>query len=462
MGHSLSFTRLTARCAPGDGVARNGRRAIIGNTYLPCRSAAASDYFGQCYGNKVKFYARDDASRSSYHAENCLHRLKRHEKNATKNHQFTDFYRFITSFPALHKLCEVVCDIKVSSLTLQGNDDMTGTEILIPFAQGVARQAAALESTCERAQAWLDTLDITALRGGTLLFAGIGASYAVLAAPVHELRAAGLRALRSNGDDMPDGTPPLADWYLGVSQSGRSPEVVRVLEQQRPGRRLALVNQADSPLAAVSADTLWLGTLIDSGMSSVALLATSVCLGLLTDALIGRDCNAGWRQLPTQLDAVRHTARAAVDRFAQQAGHTGCIDFVGGGTSLSAAEQGALLLREGPKMAAMGMGTRHYLHGMTDAVGHGTAHVLIGGEREILLAKQLVPFGVPILLVTDQAVSLPGTETVQLPVLPPLQRLALEILVMDLLAIALGRVVDRDIDAGVVARLDTKISGVVS
>ena len=335
---------------------------------------------------------------------------------------------------------------------------MSDNEILIPFAQGVAQQGDSLTDTVQRTQAWLNTLDLEAMRRSALLFAGIGASYAVLASPVHELRAAGIRAFRSNGDDMPTGTPVLADWYIGVSQSGRSPEVVRILQQQRHGRRLTIVNQARSPLERISGQPLWLGTLIDSSMSSVALMATSVSLGLLTDALIGRDETAGWLTLPQTLAAQRPSADAVIARFVARLNNPGCIDLVGGGSSLSAAEQGALLLREGPKAAAMGMGTRHYLHGMTDAVG-STAHVLIGGEREILLAKQMSAFGVPVLLITDTPQSLPSVETLILPSLPPLQRLALELLAMELLAIHLGAVLGRDIDTGIVERLDTKING---
>lgn len=335
---------------------------------------------------------------------------------------------------------------------------MTDNEILIPFAQGVAQQGKALAQTLARTQAWIATLDLEAMRRDTLLFAGIGASYAILAAPVNELRAAGIRAFRSNGDDMPPGTPPLADWYIGVSQSGRSPEVVRMLQQQRPERRLCVVNQADSPLERISARPLWLGTLIDSSMSSVALMATSVSLGLFTDALTGRDTQAGWQRLREQLTALRPAADAVIARFAARLAGVGCIDLVGGASSLSAAEQGALLLREGPKAAAMGMGTRHYLHGMTDAVGN-TAHVVIGGEREVLLAKQMAEFKVPVLLITDTPQTIPGVETLTLPSLPPLARLALELLAMELLAIHLGAALGRDIDVGIVERIDTKIGG---
>jgi hypothetical protein len=54
---------------------------------------------------------------------------------------------------------------------------MSDNEILIPFAQGVAQQGDSLTDTVQRTQAWLNTLDLEAMRRSALLFAGIGASY---------------------------------------------------------------------------------------------------------------------------------------------------------------------------------------------------------------------------------------------------------------------------------------------
>lgn len=331
-------------------------------------------------------------------------------------------------------------------------------EILLPFAAGIDAQPDAVAATCTAARGWLDTLDITALRNSRLLLIGIGASHAVLATTLWTLRQAGVYALRSDGDDLPPACPVMADWYIGVSQSGRSPEVVQALRRQPdPQRRISIVNQPASPLARESGVPFCLGGLIDSGMSSVALMATAVALGMLSDELTGDDNRRHWQQLPRRLNDLRPAAERATARFAALSAGAGCVDFAARASSLTAAEQGALFLREGPKVPAMAAGTRNYLHGMTDSVGN-TAHVFIGGAREVLLARQMSGFGVPILLVTDIAdVAIAGVETLYIPPLAAGPRALLEILVMELLALALAAVRGSDIDAGVVARLDTKL-----
>ncbi|WP_413728643.1 SIS domain-containing protein [Sodalis sp. RH19] len=335
---------------------------------------------------------------------------------------------------------------------------LTPSEILIPFATGIEAQPNAVAITCAATGKWLATLDIAALRNSRLLFIGIGASHAVLATTVATLRAAGVYALRSDGDDLPDACPVLADWYIGVSQSGRSPEVVRALRHQPDARRrIAIVNQPDSPLARECGVPFCLGGLVDSGMSSVALMATAVALGMLSDAITGADHLADWQRLPQRLAALAAAAQPVVSRFAAPLAGVGCVDFTARASSLTAAEQGALFLREGPKIPAMAAGTRNYLHGMTDSVGN-TAHVIIGGARETLLARQLTEFGVPILLITDgQDTAIAGVEIVSIPPMAPGPRALLEVLVMELLALALAEVWGSDIDAGVVKRLDTKL-----
>ncbi|NDL61810.1 hypothetical protein [Acerihabitans arboris] len=331
-------------------------------------------------------------------------------------------------------------------------------EILIPFAAGIDAQPDAVATTCTATLRWLDTLDIEALRHARLLFIGIGASHALLATTVDTLRGAGVYALRSDGDDLPPACPVLADWYICVSQSGRSPEVVQAARHQPdPRRRLSIVNQPDSPLERECGVALCLGGLVDSGMSSVALMATALALGMLGDYITGDHRLADWRQLPQRLVALRAAAQPVVARFAEQSAGIGCVDFAARASSLTAAEQGALFLREGPKVPAMASGTRNYLHGMTDSVGN-TAHVIIGGAREALLARQLTEFNVPILLVTDEKdVVIPGVEILYIPPLAAGPRVLLEILVMELLALSLAGVWGGDIDAGVVKRLDTKL-----
>lgn len=333
---------------------------------------------------------------------------------------------------------------------------MTPPEVLIPFREGVRAQPDAIRATTTRVRAQLDDRS-AATPPGSVLFAGIGASHAVLATPVLELRRAGVPALRTAGDDLPAGSPRLADLLVAVSQSGRSPETIDAVTAGGPS--LAVVNQPASPLAAAADETLWLGGLVDSSMSSVAVAATAVALGMFVEHRTAGSISASWTGLPSLLDAVLSDRGIGetLATFGELAAGKGFVDVVGRAASVGAAEHGALLLREGPKVPALGAATRTYLHGQTDAVGR-VAHVLIGGDREAALAAQLAEHGVPVLLVTDgTAVSGRGVQAIRLPVLPPLQAVVTEIAVMQLLALRLGEVLGTDVDAGVLARVDTKV-----
>lgn len=330
------------------------------------------------------------------------------------------------------------------------------SEILVPFREGVTSQPAALEATVGRTSEWL-TARGADLIADSVLLVGIGASHAVLAAPVLELRRAGVVALRSAGDDLPPGGAPLSDLTIAVSQSGRSPETIDAAAHGN--RSLAVVNRPGSPLAHATSDELWLGGLVDSGMSSVASSATAVALGMTVENRTRETMSDEWGRLPDLLQEVLDDARttATVQNFAGSASVHGCVDVVGRATSAGAAEQGALLLREGPKVPALGTTTRTYLHGLTDAVGR-VAHVLVGGAREAALAAQLAEHRVPVLLVTDEDVTVPrSVHLVRLPVLSPLASFVTEVAVLQLLALELGDALGTDVDAGVLARVDTKV-----
>jgi glucosamine--fructose-6-phosphate aminotransferase (isomerizing) len=337
---------------------------------------------------------------------------------------------------------------------------MAPHEILLPFRDGVRAQPDAVSQTAARASDWLaEHRDVLGPGTTSALLLGIGASHAVLAAPVAALRGAGVLAVRSTGEDLAAGTTLPFDLAVAVSQSGRSPETVAALDVVDPGHRLAVVNQPASPLAAAAGRTWWLGGLVDSGMSSVAVAATAVALGMLAERRVEGAPTPVWRRLPELLDGVLEDrgTRTAVEDFAARAATAGCIDVAGRPRSVGAAEQGALLLREGPKVASLGTGTRTYLHGLTDAVGR-TAHVLVGGAREAALADQLAAYGVPVLLVTDeQARPGAGVHVAQLPQLPPLAAVVTEVAVLQLLALALGETLGTDVDAGTLARVDTKL-----
>ncbi|MEV0621351.1 hypothetical protein AB0I81_49045 [Nonomuraea sp. NPDC050404] len=257
------------------------------------------------------------------------------------------------------------------------------------------------------------------------LFVAMGASHAALAACVHRLRAAGIWAARAGCGPVGD-----ADLVVGVSQSGRSAETVAMLREAPPERRLAVVNVAPSPLAELAGRVLSCGSVADSKVSTSGFSVTLAALGMLGDVWADGRPDPVWRTLPGLL-AV--DLPPVVERVAECV----AVDVVGGGASLTAAEEGALLLREACRLPATAAETRQYLHGPMESAGPRTAHVIIGDEREAELAAQLAGAGHLALYVGPCESDVPR---VAVPRIPPVARAIVENAVLQRLVAAVAEV----------------------
>jgi glucosamine--fructose-6-phosphate aminotransferase (isomerizing) len=323
------------------------------------------------------------------------------------------------------------------------------------FADGCAAQPESLRVAAQRVGEWLAGGHARGLEGQRLLLGGIGASFASLATPLYVLREKGVVAYRTSCGELPPSGAELGDYFIGVSQSGRSRETLQTLLDAPAGRRLAVVNASSSPLGDAADTLLTLGDLPDSRMSSVGFTATVVALGMLVDRLVTGAPGEGWDRVGDVAAEAVEQADATLEKFAQAVASSSVVDVVGDASSLTAAEQSALLLREGPFVPSMAMDTRSYLHGPMDCAGP-TSHVLFGREREGLLAEQLSERDVPILLVTDTDIAAPAS-IVRIPQLPPCQRAVVQVALVQRLVLHVGAVLGRDVDASVFRRLDTKV-----
>ncbi len=331
--------------------------------------------------------------------------------------------------------------------------DAAPTEFTVE--EGIAAQPASLRVSAavvaEQLQA--GTFDVLGA-GRRPVLAGIGASYAALAAPLHVLRKRGIAAQRTSCGELPAGGARLGDLYIGVSQSGRSRETIETLLEVPPEARVGVINAETSPLGTICFTVLRLGGLRDSGVSTVAFSATLQALGMVVDRWTRGKVAASWASLADRVGDLLAQG-SEVTAAAEEMAGAGAFDLVGAGPSATAAEQGALLFREGAHAAATGMETRSYLHGPMDAAGN-TAHVLFGAEREALLADQLAEKKVPILLVTDSDCKAPSARVVRLPRLEACQRALLETVVVQQLVVAVARLRGIAMDEDVFTRLDTK------
>lgn len=301
-----------------------------------------------------------------------------------------------------------------------------------PFAEIVASEPAALARIVAE---FPDAVRAAALDGlfaaGHPVIAGMGASHAAAAPLVVDLTRAGVAARRSDCSDMP---MPGPDPVLALSQSGRSPETVAAVEAAPAGARYSLTNASTSPVADAADVALSLGDARDSLVSSVGFTGLVVGGGIVADAWIG--LSRPWGDLSARVMETVEQAIPVVADFVSAAAGAGAIDVVGAASALGAAENGALLLREGLGLPATAMQTRMYLHGPV-VPGRAVPRVLIGGAREARLATEL-PDGTPVLFIDIEDVPAAPSLTVNAPASDAATATVLAATVMQQLLISLA------------------------
>jgi glucosamine--fructose-6-phosphate aminotransferase (isomerizing) len=334
----------------------------------------------------------------------------------------------------------------------------------IPFAAGCAAQPAALE----RIAALVDErLDLPPRRRP--LFCGIGASYAALEVPVRILRGLGVPAQRVTADELADHPAAFdTDAIVGVSQGGRSTETIAAFERvaelrPEPVDRIALVNVERSPLAELADLVVGLGDEPDSYASTIGFTGSLVALDLMAAAFAGAGgAYAKWKDIADRTEAVRHSAQAVLATIIDRASRCVAVDAVGSGMSVAAAEEGALLIREVPRVPSAASATRTYLHGEMESAGN-TMHLVFGAGREVSMARTLAAAGHLTLLATTAAVDpQPNLSVVRLPESDDPVRVVLETVVAQELAAALAASRGVTAEEFVFANDDTKKGAVDS
>ncbi len=169
---------------------------------------------------------------------------------------------------------------------------------------------------------------------------------------------------------------------MGISQSGRSPDIVSVLAAARAQGRptIAITNDEGSPLAA-AADVV-IPLLVGPEVSLAAtktMLASLHAVAQFVEALRGAALDRA-DELPDLIDA---TSEWALDHVATVLGHLpfGGLTVVGRGLGLSAAEECALKIREVAGVRAEAYAAPDLLHGPIGADGKGSSLWLIVSDE---------------------------------------------------------------------------------
>lgn len=305
------------------------------------------------------------------------------------------------------------------------------------FSEGIDAQPDVLRTSADAVRDALRRIPPLA-EDAVVALVGIGASEHVARSAAPVWRSLGIRTFAVSATELLGAPHPVADVVVAMSESGRSTETVEAVKGIA-GRRVAITNFVDSPLAAVVDEVVPLESGPDSPVYTTGYTATIQAIGLLGEHWAGR--RTDWSSVPDQAARVLDGARPIVESVADQFDHARIIDVVGSGASLTTAGEGALLLREAARAFTAAHETRNYLHGPMEPLDPSVCCIAVGAGREIRLAREVSALGCTTLLVTTDdgvdpderltVIRLPDPES-------PLARAVLEILPLQLLGWSLA------------------------
>jgi glutamine---fructose-6-phosphate transaminase (isomerizing) len=204
----------------------------------------------------------------------------------------------------------------------------------------------------------------------TVVLTGMGSSYHVLHPLAIQLIARGLTALMVETSELVHYQNRLFDSHnliVAVSQSGKSAEVVRLLEMNE-GRSalIGITNTAASPLAETADAAVLMRAGKEYSVSCKTYLASLAALEWLGGVLSGRNLEEIKHELAEAAPLVgtyltdwkRH-----VVEFGKLLEDTRHLFLVGRGPSLAAAGTGALIVKESDRFPAEGMSSAAFRHG---------------------------------------------------------------------------------------------------
>jgi glucosamine--fructose-6-phosphate aminotransferase (isomerizing) len=185
------------------------------------------------------------------------------------------------------------------------------------------------------------------------------------------------------------GAPPSLDGALvvGISQSGRSPDIVAVLaEARRQGAAtVAITNDCASPLAATAAVCLSLHVGLERAIAATkTYTAELLVLAMLSAALDGDD--AAWRELAAIPDQVADALRAEPPPASYADGFREAQTFavLGRGFNYATAFEIALKLKETSYVVAEAHSSADFRHGPAAMIGTNFPVVVVAPASSVL------------------------------------------------------------------------------
>ena len=174
---------------------------------------------------------------------------------------------------------------------------------------------------------------------------------------------------------------------IGVSQSGRSPDIVSVVEAAREAGSptLAITNDAGSPLADAAELVLELGVGVERSVAATKTYTSSLAaLAALVGELTGdAEARAELARVPEWMARAADDAFGAVESLDDTVSATHVVT-VGRGYNYATAMEIALKVRELTATVAEGFSSADLMHGPIAAVAPGTPAIMIAASGRTL------------------------------------------------------------------------------
>jgi glucosamine--fructose-6-phosphate aminotransferase (isomerizing) len=222
-----------------------------------------------------------------------------------------------------------------------------------------------------------------------ILLTGMGSSLYALYPLNLELVGHGLTALMVETSELVHYEGRFVDpktLIIAVSQSGRSAEMVRLLDMNRKRSALvAVTNTLDSPLALRADVVVPTCAGQEFSVSCKTYVTALMVLRWIGDTLCGKDSRRTLRELKQAVSAVAGYLAGWEGHVQGLTGEFSNIEhlfFVGRGASLAAVCTGALVVKESDRFHAEGMSSAAFRHGPFEMLSPETFVLVFSGDAK--------------------------------------------------------------------------------
>lgn len=231
-----------------------------------------------------------------------------------------------------------------------------------------------------------------------VVLTGMGSSHAALRPLWLALIEAGISAWRVDSAECLGHFLPLLDGdtlVVAASQSGRSAELVALSTEvrMRGGSLLAITNDVASPLANNADAVIDIGAGIETAVSTKTYLNTLAVGVMLERIFLDRRSDQTLDEVADAVDGFLMNWRERVERMKGTAGLPERLYFLARGSSLAAAEYGALIVKEAARWPVEAQSVPQFRHGPLELADDRLTVVLLSGNPGVAREQNLVLHG---------------------------------------------------------------------